>query len=554
MSLIYPAIAWILLMPVKPAINESSAWLAHSLKRYYPTSPVENRDDLFLEVARHERASFQVVIKNGLEVAEVGASVDPLSGVTAQVRSIGYVPLAHFNSDTPQKELEGVGYVPGFVPDPLFDETTVTAGPLETNAFWVTLRIARDAKPGSVTLPIKVTMGLAKKTLTVRLNIHKAVLPARKDFPVTHWFYTDALCDYYKVEPFEEAFWPIVDRYMANMMDHGEDVLHVPIFTPPTDGVKRPTQLLKVTRNGDKYVFDWSDVKRYIEMAKANGFHKFEWAHFFSQWGCKSALRIYETPQEDEKLLWPAQTEATSPVYRDFLEQFMPEFEKFLDAEGVREGSLFHISDEPDGDDALKNYRAARQMIREIAPWMKVMDALSHIAFAKEGLVDYPIPSIRVAPEFVKAGYPAWAYFCSGPRGEYLQRLLDTPLAKIRMSGWLLYKLGAKGFLHWGYNYWYVSQTRSLLDPFMEQAGAIWPSWGTGDPFLVYPGRKGPIDSIRWEVFAESLQDYALLQAAGVLRSDKALASLRNYAKFPKNAEWILRARKEMLDRLDEKK
>jgi hypothetical protein len=331
-------------------------------------------------------------------------------------------------------------------------------------------------------------------------------------------------------------------------------VLHVPIFTPPTDGVKRPTQLLKVTRKDDKYVFDWTDVKRYIELAKKNGFTKFEWAHFFSQWGCKSALRIYETPQEDEKLLWPAQTEATSPVYRAFLEQFMPEFEKFLDAEGVREGSLFHISDEPEGDDALKNYRAARQMIREIAPWMKVMDALSHIAFAKEGLVDFPIPSISVAHEFVKAGYPAWAYFCSGPRGEYLQRFLDTPLPKIRMAGWLLYKLGAKGFLHWGYNYWYVSQTRSLLDPYMEQAGAIWPNWATGDPFVVYPGRKGPIDSIRWEVFAESLQDYALLQAAGVLRSDKALASLRNYAKFPKNAEWILRARKEMLDRLDEKK
>ena len=37
-----------------------------------------------------------------------------------------------------------------------------------------------------------------------------------------------------------------------------------------------------------------------------------------------------------------------------------------------------------------------------------------------------------------------------------------------------------------------------------------------GDPFVVYPGPDGPVDSLRWEVFAASLQDYALLQEAGV--------------------------------------
>ena len=48
---------------------------------------------------------------------------------------------------------------------------------------------------------------------------------------------------------------------------------------------------------------------------------------------------------------------------------------------------------------------------------------------------------------------------------------MDTPLAKIRMSGWLFYHLKAQGFLHWGYNYWYKSQTQQLIDPFAEQAG-----------------------------------------------------------------------------------
>lgn len=75
---------------------------------------------------------------------------------------------------------------------------------------------------------------------------------------------------------------------------------------------------------------------------------------------------------------------------------------------------------------------------------------------------------------------------------------------------------------------------------------------GLRRPVSGVPGKDGPIDSIRWEVFADSLQDLALLQAASVNRSDKTLASLRSYAKFPKTANWILKARKEMLDRLDE--
>ena len=51
---------------------------------------------------------------------------------------------------------------------------------------------------------------------------------------------------------------------------------------------------------------------------------------------------------------------------------------------------------------------------------------------------------------------------------------------------------------------------------------------------MIYPGKDGPIDSIRWEVFAESLQDYAILQTAGIKPDDPLLAPLKSYADFPK--------------------
>ena len=109
------------------------------------------------------------------------------------------------------------------------------------------------------------------------------------------------------------------------------------------------------------------------------------------------------------------------------------------------------------------NYARARAMLRDLAPWMRVCDALSEIDFAREGLVDMPIPSIRTTRQFIREGIPCWTYFCCGPRGKYLNRLMDTPLSKIRMSGWLFYRTSVRGFLHWGYNYWYESQTRRRL-------------------------------------------------------------------------------------------
>jgi hypothetical protein len=146
---------------------------------------------------------------------------------------------------------------------------------------------------------------------------------------------------------------------------------------------------------------------------------------------------------------------------------------------------------------------------------------------------------VEAAQNYIDEGIPHWVYFCCGPRGKWLNRFMDTPLTKVRMSGWMFYRLGAKGFLHWGYNYWHFMETERLTDPFTMSTGGSWPGIPHGDPFVVYPGPEGPIDSIRWEVFAESLQDYAILQSAGIKPDDPMLADVKSYAEFPRDEKWI---------------
>jgi len=526
----------------------STCWLMSSLSRAFPRIVPGANPAPQLLAARGERLSVQACARyDGDDHAPVAIRVSAPDGIAVRVRRVGHVPMPHFNTATPIEELDGIGHIPGLVPDPLFDDLGMVLGPHETGAFWLTVAIDPECASGDREIGVEVVVGEARYSLAFTVSVADLVLRPRRNFPATHWFYADALCDWYKVEPFDRRFWAILEPYLVDCAEHGLDTLLCPLFTPPTDGVKRPTQLVRVTREGEGYGFDFADVKRWVGLARASGIANIEWTHFFSQWGVRNALRVYEGQGRDEKLLWAPETGATSETYRSFLAQFLPAFRRFLDAEGLLARSFFHVSDEPHGPEHLRNYQAARALLKELAPWMRTMDALSEIEYGRDRVTDMPIPSIGVTKQYWREDIESWTYFCCGPRGRFVNRLLDTPLQKTRMLGWLFYRFRRLGFLHWGHNYWYRSQTRKLIDPYTVTDGEAWPGWAYGDTHVVYPGPDGPVDSIRWEVFAESLQDFALLQTADVDPDGELLSPLVDFDDFPRSDGWIDRARRSVL-------
>lgn len=525
------------------------AWVVSSTRRCFPATPSTQRRAARIRAARGQQISFQAAFRTGDRPLTVTAAVSAPAGVCTRLRRVGHVPVRHFTTEVPVGDLDGVGHLPGLVPDPLFDETTLTAGPWETNSFWVTLRIADDLPPGEYEVRVSLDApGDELPELSVRLLVSPAIQPPRTDFPVTHWLHVDALCDWYGLESFNGDFWRILGAYLDDYAAHGSDVVYVPMFTPPLDGTRRPTQLLGVhaTPSG-QYAFDWTLVRRFVAECVGHGLARFEWTHLFSQWGAAHPPVIYHGRGEQRRSLWAANEAATSGVYVDFLAQFLPQFERFLRVEGLLESSFFHLSDEPSGDEALGRYRQARALIARLAPWMRVIDALSDIRLAEEGVVDEPVALLPEAQRFVRAGLPTWAYFCCIPRGRYLNRFLDTPLTTVAMSGWLLHSVGVKGFLHWGYNYWYRSQTAELIDPYQVTDGGAWPTWAAGDTCQVYPGPEGPVDSIRWEVFAESLQDLAMLRALRLSPGTPLLAPVHDFADFPRGESWLPAARRRLI-------
>jgi hypothetical protein len=525
------------------------AWLATSLVRHYPATPPKTRSRMTVEVARNERFHFQVAARHdSLNVEILALTAAAPKGWQVRVRRVAYVPMAHLNTPTmpTDADLEGREHIPGFVPDPLLDLQTVRMGSAETHAFWVTVVPAKSVTPGDHDIDLQIgPEGGRTKRLVLTARVSPVRIPKRRNFRVTNWFYIDTLIDRYQARPGQKRFWTVLDAYLRNLVEHGQDTVYTSVFSVQLDGERTPSQLLRVTRGADgTYQFDWRHVRRFVKAARAAGIGYFEWSHFFSQWGVARALKVYEGDCADGVLLWPRKTKATSPVYREFLAQFLPAFHQFLKKEKLLACSYFHVSDEPSSDH-LENYKAAREMLRELAPWMKVMDAMSHLDVAEH--TDMPIPSIGAGLKFLDADIDCWCYFCCGPRGAFLNRLMDTPLPKMRMVGWLCYRWPFKGFLHWGYNYWNRCQQNEPIDPFAVSDGGNWPGWPYGDTFQVYPGEDGPIDSIRWETFASGLQDYALLQGRRTDRDGKLLAACRSFEDFPKAEAWLTKARHALL-------
>ena len=530
-------------------------WLAGSSRRVFPASqPGAAR--LSLVVPRGGTVSFQAAFRNlGLMPLQVECRLRGADELQPRVRLVGLVPLPHLTTDTAFEELEGAaeGHIPGLVPDPLWPTNRVQIGPAESRSFWITLTVPPGVKPGP--LPLTVQLGLPglkrQVDLPVTLNVSELVLQPRRNFPIIHWWRGEATWDYYQTGMFDERWYRITRAQLEDMLAHGSDVVYVPMFFDRRETFKRPCQLLIVTEpQPGKYEFDWSEVRKFVAMCREIGFQQFEWSHLWIYWGVENPVRIYTKKSGEYVMLWPPDISGFSDTFLNFLKQFLPEFHAFLAKEGLLEHSYFHLSDEPGGGQHLANYKRARQILREQAPWMKVMDALSDIQYGRQGLTDIPIPIVSAAQAYIDEKIPHWVYYCCAPHGPWLNRFMDTPLAKIRMSGLLFYRLGAKGFLHWGFNYWHLMEREAIGDPFQDASNGLWPEIPFGDPFMIYPGPDGqPLDSIRWEVFAEALQDYAILQSAGVKPEDPMLQEIHSYAAFPKDESWHLQTMEKILRR-----
>ncbi len=455
--------------------------------------------------------------------------------------------------------------VPGLYPDRLEDFSGKPLRALlgQWRSLWFTIRIPEGHPAGRY--DIKITLAVNDKeggkhvssSRTFTLEILPLDLP-QQQLSYTNWFHADCLAVYYGCEMFSEEHWRILENFFRCAANHGMNLLLTPVFTLPLDtgvGLERPTcQLVKVKCDKGIYSFDFTLFDRWISLAQKCGIKEFEISHLFTQWGAEFTPKIMAVVDGEEKRIAGWDLRSDSPEYEAFLGAFLPELTAHLKELGLQDKVFFHCSDEP-AEKHLKTYCHAAKLLHKYVEGFRTMDALSDVSFYKLGYTTHPVPLEAHLEPFIAADVPElWTYYCCGPADIYPNRFITMPSSRNRVLGTLLYYYNVKGFLHWGFNFYFAQYSTFPIDPYRTtDADGAFPG---GDPFVVYPGANGiPEDSLRHEVFFEALQDQRALQLlekflprTGIIKMlDKFSAKGKlTMADYPKGEANILALRKKV--------
>ncbi len=430
------------------------------------------------------------------------------------VRKVMYIPseLPRYVTDDDEGYLDKES---GLFPDALIplQENRLYSIPEKWQAVWVSVNVPEDIKASTYDIEIFFKEDENTKSVSLTLEIIDLKLK-EQDLIFTQWFHADCIASVHNVETFSEEHWSLIEEYIKTASFNGINMLLTPIFTPPLDtqiGGERPTvQLVDCVFLDGEYKFDFKKLDRWIDISLKNGIKYFEMAHLFTQWGAKHTpkIEIDINGKKEKKFGW--HTDADDSEYIKFLGAFLPELTKYLKEKGVSENTYFHISDEP-VNAHLKSYKKAFEIVSPYIKGFKRLDALSDVDFYKKGLVEVPVPGTNHIEPFLKEDIKErWTYYCCAQGSKVANRFFAMPSARNRIIGAQFFKYDIKGFLQWGYNFYYSQYSKEVINPYItSDACGAFPS---GDSFSVYPYKNSVAESLRLKVFKEALQDLSAMK------------------------------------------
>ena len=422
------------------------------------------------------------------------------------------------------------------------------------NSIWLEFVPNPTLVAGEQKINVALTCGEDVQTIDFTLDVIDAQLPAQTLIN-TNWFHTDCIATHYNIEVFSDKYWEYVKNFLKVAVDHGMNMVLTPLFTPPLDtkvGGERPTvQLVGVKVSSGEYKFDFTNLDKWIAICDEVGIKYLELSHFFTQWGAKKCPKIIAEVDGVQKRIFGWDTKASGKAYRSFLTAFAEVFKPYLKEKGLEDKVYFHVSDEPFAAIA-RHYRKASNIVKELFGEYKIMDALSNYKFYKKGLVKLPVPANDHIEPFIGNVSDLWTYYCCVQVKGVSNKFFSMPSQRNRVLGYQMYKFNVKGFLHWGYNFWYKQFSTGPVDPFTEtDAGGSFPS---GDSFVVYPGDNGaPLISLRLKVFYDAFQDMRALQLLeSLIGKEKTMQILEDgiepitFAQYPHCDDWQLATREKI--------
>jgi hypothetical protein len=247
------------------------------------------------------------------------------------------------------------------------------------------------------------------------------------------------------------------------------------------------------------------------------------------------------------------------PEYPIILESYCKQLEKHLSERGWLDEAYVYWFDEPSPDqyafvmngfEKLKRYcpRIPRMLTEQPEPQLEggpnIYCVISNL---------YRDDASEKRRVF---GDKFWWYVCTGPKAPYCTLFIDHPATEMRVWLWQSWQRKIEGILVWQTNYWTSSAAypdhpqNPYEDPMGWTSGYSTPKgrkrpWGNGDGRFIYPPLAaadahpaepvldGPVDSIRWEMLRDGIEDYEYhVILKRLLNDKKKKLTAKQYQKY----------------------
>ncbi|MHB8864107.1 MAG: glycoside hydrolase domain-containing protein [Pirellulaceae bacterium] len=505
-----------------------------------------------LHAARGEYEAIQVAVR-GPASCRVTLKAPPFgSGLEIRIRTVGRVPIVRGTHHTPKQER--VAEPPAELPDPLFPGDTRDLSANQTECFWLDVKVPETAAPGEYRSRIEVISEETTLELPLVLKVYQAIVPFDGQLLLTNWF---------SVRPKEmkfgdapvgsEEWWVCADQLFDSMWAHRQNMFWTPLGPP---------FIAPVAGDDGQLGFDFTLFDAWVEaFSRPRGGERrtyiegqpIAWRQGYDGQVKARIWRIEEgTPRQ-------AIVEVSDPAAREGYRIFLTALRDHLQKKDWLNRFRIHITDEPHGHQ-LEPYAVLAGYIREFAPEFAIMEALDvkdDFEFFEKHC-DVWVPqlgrfdqSLDRMMQRLAAGKEVWIYTCLFPNGAYPNRFVDYPLIKTRVLHWINFRWGFTGYLHWGFNQWRGGDSFRVLEPPHGGSTFLPP----GDAWIVYPGERQLLDSMRHEAMRDGVEDYELLRVLASRDGEKAAALAQtvtaSFTDYVRDVATFRQVRQQLLDSLD---
>lgn len=505
----------------EPVLGQSVAlWQTDVCDKIFSDSTPGEETAVHFQAAANEYESALIGVRTDADLESATIAVSDLSNpeqsasISADNVRVREVGTLHIDHNTSFADNIITRKAPCDIPEILYDRSTIAFQKDESKGIWLTLFVPKGTPAGKYVGKLTLSSGEFSKQIDVEAEVFPFELQDARNLHITNWWSPSNIAKYHKVEYLSEEYWIILEKYIQNMGDHRQDTLDV-------NWVPNEFVTASINQNGD-WEFNFQKFDRLADLAAKYGvLERLELAHvgWIDRKAHQVAFRqitIYDARKKENVKL--NIDEWLAPVLKAFCNH--------LRERGLFERAMIHVADEPYLPD-VDSWRAASAKIRAIEPELKQIDAIEAINF--DDCLDVWVPKIshfdrwRSAFEQRRDKGEFWYYICCHPYGEaYPNRFMDIPGVRIRALHWINYSENLSGYLHWGFNYW-------RDDPY----GPPTKDYGPGDTHVVYPGEGGPVDSVRWEIERESVEDYEYLKTL-----ENKIADIKK--EYPAEKTWFL--------------